>query len=139
MKQIFIPNMTYDNNKLSKMEKKTETFILGLSSSGCFHINTNKIMKIYEIVNKSYHTENIFVNEVTKSFHTTNYLPLDIIYLHITREMYHVDNICLCIEHFTQNSNKQKTRKWIELYDDRADENTTYEIISSFLSNLNIQ
>lgn len=138
MKQIFIPNMTYDENKLQNIQKKTDKFVLGLSSTGSFQISANKVIRIHENVEKSYCIENMFINEITRSFHSTNYLPLDIVCLNITRETYYYDNICLCIEKLAQNLKKQNHRIWIEFHDDRADGNTTYDIISSFLSNLNV-
>jgi len=138
MKQIFIPNMTYDHKKLQNMKKKTEKFILGLSSIGSFKINTNKIVRIHEKVGESYCIADMFINEVTTSFHSTNFLPLDVVYLKITRETYHYENICLCVETFTENVNKQNERVWIELNDEHADENMAYNIISSFLSIINV-
>ena len=146
MKQIFIPNISYNKEKLSTFKKHTKHFILGLSSIGSYYIDMHKIMKINENVKKSYCIQNMYINEIKQEYHTISYLPMDVIYLQIMRETYESDNIRLCIEYFSHNfaqdqlNHQDEKLIWLEMdhHDCIQDDDTIYNQISSFLSNINV-
>lgn len=143
MKQIFIPNISYNNEKLSTFKQHTKNFILGISSIGSFHIDMHKILKINENIEKSYCIQNMYINEIKQEYHTISYLPMDVIYLQIMRETYESDGVRLCIEYFAQNqlNHQYEKRIWLEMdsHDHIQDDDAIYNQISSFLSNINVQ